>query len=218
MIEIVYEDRAIIVVVKPPGMPSQKDPTGDEDVFTAVKSMIEARGERVALGLVQRLDRPVGGLMVMSKHQEASRRLTAQVTNREIHKYYLALVDGESKRSEHLEHWLQKVRGNRSVISGNKTAAGKLAILDYKCLKTYEFKGEKRSLLEIQLHTGRHHQIRAQMAHVKLPLVGDTKYNPNYQQLKGWHKIGLYAYKLELEHPINGESLSFERWPDKFGE
>ena len=203
-------------MAKPPGMPSQKDPSGDLDVYTETKALIETRGDTVALGLVQRLDRPVGGLMVMSKHQEASKHLTGQVTNREINKYYLALIDGLSKSSDHLEHWLQKVRGNRAVISNKKTSGSKAAILDYKCLKSYDVDGEKRSLLEIKLHTGRHHQIRAQMAHVKLPLVGDTKYNPKYQQLKGWHNIGLYAYKLELEHPISGVFLSFEKWPEEF--
>jgi len=216
MIEILYEDKAIIVVVKPPGMPSQKDPSGDEDVYTVTSLYLAAKGEVVALGLVQRLDRPVGGLMVMSKNQEANRSLTQQVTQRAIDKYYLGLVDGESKEADHLEHWLQKVRGNRGVVSRKKTSGSKLAILDYRRLKLYEVEGGMRSLLEIKLHTGRHHQIRAQMAHVKLPLVGDTKYNPRYQEAKGWHEIGLFAYRLEFRHPINGKCMSFEQWPEMF--
>lgn len=210
MLEILYEDKDIIVVVKPPGVPSQKDQSGDEDVYTTVKRHV---GKQMSLGLVQRLDRPVGGIMVMSKSSQAAKALTAMVTGRMIDKWYLALTEGVAKEEDHLEHWLQKVRGNRAVISNKKTSGSKSAILDYQLLDRTLLGNQKINVLQVKLHTGRHHQIRAQLAHMKLPLVGDTKYNPSYQQLQGWHEIGLYANRLAFEHPVSGESMNFEVVP-----
>lgn len=212
MLEILYEDQDIIVVVKPAGMPSQKDQSGDDDLYSSVKRHV---GDQMSLGLIQRLDRPVGGVMVMSKSSEAAKVLTAMVRDRKINKWYLALTDGVANEEAHLSHWLQKVRGNRAVISNKKTAASKSAILDYCLVKRLLYQGREINVLEVKLHTGRHHQIRAQLAHMKLPLIGDTKYNPDYQQLKGWHDIGLYAYRLAFEHPITGAPMDFKVMPNE---
>ncbi len=214
MLEVMYEDKDILVVIKPRGIPCQKDLTGDQDVYTELKQTLEAKGDHCALGLVQRLDRPVGGIIVLSKSPQAAKELTRMVTNREIGKYYLALVDGVAKEEDQLEHWLQKVRGNRSIISNKKVTDSKSALLDYKLIEHRGEAHEARSLLEVHLHTGRHHQIRAQLAHMKLPLVGDTKYNPSYKKKKGWYEIGLYAYRLEFNHPVTHEKMAFKRMPD----
>ncbi len=211
MLEILYEDKDIIVVVKPPGMPSQEDKSGDRSVYAEVKAYV---GEDRTVGLVQRLDRPVGGIMVLSLSGRSNKALTAMVQNREIDKYYLALVDGQPKDKDHLSHWLQQVRGNRSVISNKKVSGSKSAILSYELLKVEDREDGAVNFLKIKLETGRHHQIRAQLAHVKLPIVGDTKYNSRFQSAKGWYEIGLYAYALSFKHPVSGEVMTFERWPD----
>lgn len=210
MLEVLYEDKDIIVVVKPAGIPSQKDQSGDDDLYSMVKRHV---GNQTPLGLVQRLDRPVGGVMVLSKSSQASKALTAMVVERKIDKWYLALTEGPAKEEDHLSHWLQKVRGNRSVLSHKKTNGSKSAILSYRLLSKVTTKHEEINVLEVKLHTGRHHQIRAQMAFVKLPLIGDTKYNPRYQGVKGWHDIGLFAYRLAFTHPVTGEAMSFKVTP-----
>lgn len=209
MIDIVYEDQDVIVVIKPVGMPCQKDPSGEEDLYTTVQTYLLDQGAGIQLGLHQRLDRPVGGLVLMSKSPAAAKGLNDQMQEKQIDKWYLALVDGKPLPSKELCHYIQKVRGNRSVVSNKKVANGKKAILNYKRL----FEHDGHWLLEVKLETGRHHQIRAQLGQVGLPLIGDTKYNPTYGQLKGWHEIGLYAYKVGFCHPVTHKDLVFEQWP-----
>lgn len=210
MMKVLYEDDHILVVVKPAGTPSQPDTSGAVSLY----ALAIAHTGQDSLGLVQRLDRPVGGVMVLTKSPKAAKSLTEMVQNRAIDKYYLAVTAGAAGEEAHLTHWLQKVRGNRAVVSNKKTPSGKKAVLDYRCLKRWAVEGEPHNLLEVKLHTGRHHQIRAQLAHMKLPIIGDTKYNPAYQQKKGWHAIGLFAYKLAFDHPVTGERMVFEVWPE----
>lgn len=205
MIDILYEDQDIIVVVKPAGVPSQKDLSKDLDVYT----MVCNHTGMSKVGLVQRLDRPVGGIMVLTKSVKANQFMTNAIQDHKIDKTYLAVVNGSAKESDCLENYIQKVRGNRAVVSNKKVANAKKALLTYKCLDRQELDGSTISLLEVQLETGRFHQIRAQLSHHKLPIVGDTKYNQYYKDRKGWHNIGLMAYRLAFEHPVNGQQLTF---------
>lgn len=208
MIKVIYEDDHIVVVIKPKGMLSQADQMMSENLYDLMCQQLSVK----SLGMVQRLDRPVGGLMVFGKSQEANKTLMDQMQNRAIKKVYLALVEGEPKNQASLSNYIQKVRGNRAIVSNKKTPASKEAKLTYTVSDDL-LKPAKGTLLEVQLETGRFHQIRAQLAHHKLPIVGDTKYNPTYQVLEGWHDLGLYAYKLEFKHPISGKKLSFESLP-----
>lgn len=205
MVEILYEDRDIIVVVKPAGTPSQKDLSKDMDVF----SMVYEHTNKPKIGLIQRLDRPVAGIMVLTKTAEASRFLTKASQKHEIEKNYLAVVCGKAKDQDHLDNYIVKVRGNRGIVSNKKASNSKKALLHYKCLDRVVVEEADYSLLEVTLETGRFHQIRAQLAHHKLPIIGDTKYNPRYKDLKGWFDIGLCAYRLAFEHPTSHKKMSF---------
>ena len=167
-LKVLFEDNHIIVVEKPPNVPSQSDKTGDVDMLSIVKEYIKEKYQKpgnVYLGLVHRLDRPVGGVMVFAKTSKAASRLSEQVREKTFKKKYLAVVDGKLDKEEGtLEDYLYKdERNNMSkVVSASKKGA-KLAKLNYKVLAYNEIKN--LSLLEIKLHTGRHHQIRVQLAY-----------------------------------------------------
>lgn len=205
MMRILYEDEHIIVIVKPKGMPSQPDLSGDTNVYEEVIEHVSRANKKINLGLIQRLDRPVGGIMVLTKSSEAHKAFTQKSC---LSKKYLAVVEGDAEEEERLVDYLQKVRGNRTIVTSKNVPQAKEAVLIYRCLKKVVTHDQLFCLLEVELETGRHHQIRAQMAHHKLPLVGDTKYNVIKEGL--WVDIGLQAYKLEIDHPITGRRLSFE--------
>ncbi|PKM66143.1 MAG: RNA pseudouridine synthase [Firmicutes bacterium HGW-Firmicutes-2] len=202
---ILYEDKDIIVIIKPKGVPSQPDLSGDQNIYDEVLEYVRHENKNINLGMIQRLDRPVGGIMVLTKSSVAHKAFTQESC---LTKKYLAVVEGEAKKEARLVNYLQKVRGNRTLVTSKQVPQAKKAILTYRCMKEAVIEGQSYSLLEIELETGRHHQIRAQMAHHRLPLVGDTKYNSIKQGV--WVDIGLQAYKLEIDHPITGSRLSFE--------
>jgi 23S rRNA pseudouridine1911/1915/1917 synthase len=207
--KLLYEDNDVIVVVKPIGMPSQKDLTKDPDLYSQVVLHVESKRPNTAVGLLQRLDRPVGGIMVLSKSPRAHKNLTAAMIDHQIDKVYLAVVDGVAKDKDTLENYIQKVRGNRAIVSEKKGTNGKKAVLHYRKLDDCLVEGQPYSLLEVQLETGRHHQIRSQLAFHQLPIVGDTKYNKRFMNEKGWFSIGLYAYRLQFLHPVTKKKMIF---------
>ena len=210
--KIIYEDNQIIVVEKEPNIPSQSDKTGNIDMLTMVKQYIKEKYNKpgeVYAGLVHRLDRPVGGVMVFARTSKAASRLSGQVRNKTLKKIYIADVDGKIKeRSGILEDYLYKDERNNisKVVSKDKKNA-KLAKLEYEVLD-YD---EKRDLstVKIKLHTGRHHQIRVQFANAGHSLYGDQKYGTRG---KG-KQIRLWAYELELEHPVKKEIMAFKSIP-----
>ena len=164
-LKVIYEDNHIIVVEKTPNIPSQADKTGDIDMLTIVKDYIKEKYNKpgnVYLGLVHRLDRPVGGIMVFAKTSKAASRLSNQVREKVFKKKYLAVVDGKiEKQKGTLEDYLYKdERNNISKVVNEDKKNAKSAKLDYEVLKYNEVKN--LSLVEINLHTGRHHQIRVQ--------------------------------------------------------
>ena len=210
--KVIYEDNQIIVVEKEPNIPSQSDKTGDEDMLTLVKRYIKEKYNKpgeVYIGLVHRLDRPVGGVMVFARTSKAASRLSEQVRNKTLKKTYIATVDGKIEEEQGtLEDYLYKdERNNVSKVVNKDKKNAKLAKLDYEVL-SYD---EKRDLstVKINLYTGRHHQIRVQFANFGHSLFGDQKYG-----IRGKGKqIRLWAYKLELEHPTKKEMMTFESEP-----
>ena len=207
-LEILYEDNHVIVVVKPANILSQGDNTGDIDMLTMIKNYIKEKYHKpgnVYVGLVHRLDRPVQGVMVFAKSSKAASRLTKQIQNHEFQKQYLAIINGimDEKKGEFCDYLEKKEDGNTVVTDSNK---GKKSVLQYEVLQ----EKENKSLVKIQLITGRHHQIRVQFASRGYPLVGDQRYGTlDHKQ------ICLCSYYLSFLHPITKERLTFEKYPDK---
>lgn len=215
-LKVIYEDNHIIVVEKPPNVPSQGDKTEDVDMLTLIKEYLKEKYNKpgnVYLGLVHRLDRPVGGVMVFAKTSKAASRLSNQVREKVFKKEYLAIVDGKpEKDKDTLENYLLKnERTNTSRIVKENTPGSKYAKLDYEVLKYNE--EINLSLLKILLHTGRHHQIRVQLAGMGHSICGDQKYGTRGRG----KQISLWAYKLTIEHPITKESMTFTDVPESIG-
>lgn len=215
-LKIIYEDNHIIVVEKIPNIPSQSDKTGDMDMQTLVKEYIKEKYQKpgnVYLGLIHRLDRPVGGIMVFAKTSKAAARLSTQVREKVIKKKYLAVVDGKFEKNKGiLEDYLYKdQKSNTSKVVSKTKKNAKYAKLEYKVLTYNEIKN--LTLLEINLYTGRHHQIRVQLSNFKHSIFGDQKYGTRG---KG-KQIALWAYELTIEHPINKETMTFKDLPEPKG-
>lgn len=199
---ILYEDNHLLVVEKPINVLVQADNTHDKDLLTILKEYLKEKYQKpgnVYLGLVHRLDRVVGGVMVFAKTSKAADRLSKQVQNHDFKKTYYAVLCGNLKGNGHLENYLIK---NEKTNTSRVCKEGKLAILDYEVLAIKE----NFTLVKINLKTGRHHQIRVQFSHIDYPLYGDARYNKNYQ--KG-EQIALFAKELSFYHPITKEKMTF---------
>lgn len=213
-LKVIYEDNHIIVVEKPVNIPSQGDKTGDIDMLTIIKDYIKEKYNKpgnVYLGLVHRLDRPVGGVMVFAKTSKAAARLSEQVRLRTFKKEYLVIVDGKFEKDKDVlkDYLLKNEKNNMSKVVKEGTKNSKYAELEYEVLK-YD-KELNLSVLRILLHTGRHHQIRVQLSSRNHSIYGDQKYGG-----RGHGKqICLWAYKLTINHPISKEELSFKDIPKK---
>ena len=215
-LKVIYEDNHIIVVEKILNVPSQSDKTGDIDMLTMVKQYIKEKYNKpgnVYLGLVHRLDRPVGGIMIFAKTSKAASRLSDQVREKVFKKKYLAVVDGKiENKSGTLEDYLYKdERNNISKVVNKDKKNAKFAKLDYDVIKYDEVKN--LSLVKVNLHTGRHHQIRVQLSNFGHSIFGDQKYGTRGQG----KQIALWAYELTIEHPITKEEMTFKCLPESNG-
>jgi len=215
-LNVIYEDNHMIVVEKPVNIPSQGDKTGDVDMLTLVKQYIKEKYQKpgeVYLGLIHRLDRPVGGVMVFAKTSKAAGRLSEQVRNKEFKKRYLVIADGKfEKETGTLEDYvLKNERLNSSKVVPEGTKNSKLARLDYEVLRYQE--DIDLSLVKINLHTGRHHQIRVQLSHLGHSIYADQKYGTRGRG----KQICLWAYELTVFHPITKEEMVFQVLPEKVG-
>ncbi len=203
-LNVLYEDNHIIVVEKPINIPTCEDDSKDLDLLSIVKLYLKEKYNKpgnVYLGLVHRLDRPVGGVMVFAKTSKAASRLNEQIKNDEFSKKYYAVIDGILKEKEgKLEDYLLKdVKTNKVVVDKK----GKYALLEYKVID----EKEKLSLVDINLHTGRSHQIRVQFSSRNYPLYGDQKYN---KDAKAGEQIALFSYFLSFKHPVTKEIMEFK--------
>ena len=193
----------MLVVEKPINVPTQEDNSKDKDLLTILKEYIKEKYNKpgnVYLGLVHRLDRPVGGVMVFAKTSKAASRLSDQIRLNKFNKVYNAVCLGNVNNEGRLEDKLLKDT-KRNIVKVDPN--GKQSILNYKKLK----QKDNLTLVEIKLETGRPHQIRVQMSHNNNPLYGDQKYNKNS---KVGQQLALFAKKLEFYHPTTKELMSFE--------
>lgn len=205
-VNIIHQDAQVIVCEKPPKVPSQGDPTGDKDMLTILKEYLQKQYKikNPYIGLVHRLDRPVGGVMVFAKTKEANAHLSKQIQDKNLKKKYLTVVSGkpEEDTGELRDFLYKQARLNMSKVVAPGTKGAKEAILNYKLLRTKDDeKYGQLSLLEIELKTGRHHQIRVQLSHAGLGIWGDNKYNKNFVRNKEWTQIALWSHELIFLHP-----------------
>lgn len=213
-INIIYEDNHLLVVEKPVNIPVQEDISKDIDMITILKNYRikkEKKKGDAYIGLVHRLDRPVGGIMVFAKTSKAAARLSEQVREKVFKKKYLVIVNGkfEEKKGTLKDYLLKNERLNKSRVVEEGTKNSKYAELDYEVLK-YD-KEQNLSLLKINLHTGRHHQIRVQLSSRDHSIYGDAKYNGRGSA----RQLYLWAYELTIQNVISKEEMTFTSIPEK---
>lgn len=212
---ILHEDNHIIVVLKPQNIPSCEDSSGDKDMLTMIKEYIKVTYNKqgnVYLGLVHRLDRPTGGVMVFAKSSKAAARLAEQMKDGDFEKRYFAVLSGIPKEEKAtLTHYMKKNAINNMVYVCPPTVQGaKFAELDYRLVdKILE---QDISLVDVRLHTGRSHQIRVQMNAIGCPVYGDMRYGGEKAK-KGY--LALWAYYLSFTHPVSKERMVFRVQPPK---
>jgi len=234
MLNVIYEDNHIIVVEKPVNVPTQEDKTGDKDMLSLIKEYIKEKYQKpgnVYVGLVHRLDRPVGGIMIFAKTSKAASRLSESIRVKDFQKTYLAVVHNDNLKEEAvLEDYMWKNEAlNKSMVVSKDKHGAKLARLNYKIIESVSLINENKfetkqdgllknktrnlSLVKINLETGRHHQIRVQFASRNNSLYGDQKYGngPKGEQ------IALWAYQIHFKHPVKDEWMTFECKPKKIG-
>lgn len=209
--KILYEDKWLLAVVKPQGMPAQPDKTGDPDLLSALEAYT---GQ--PLGLLHRLDRPVGGVMLFAKEKQAEAALARDLQEGRLRKTYLTVLCGRlPKETDTLTDFLRKnARTNLSEVVPKGAKGAKQAILQYRRLAERETAEGWLTLAEITLLTGRHHQIRVQMAHAGFPIWGDKKYHSAFPK-RGKTEIALWSYRLEGRHPQAGTPILFTAKPEK---
>lgn len=209
--KILYQDNHLIAVYKPPGLATQADTKGGPSLLDQTKQWIKTEQNKpgnVFLGLVHRLDKPVSGVVLFAKTSKAASRLAKQFRERSTQKFYRAVIQGTPVQADgSLVHYLRKEKSLKATVFSRPTPDAKEASLSYTLIDNFS----TASILEVTLETGRFHQIRAQLAFMGNPILGDLKYGalsplPDRQ-------IALYAKKLIVQHPISGDEITLESPP-----
>ena len=210
---VLYEDNQVIVVIKPQNIPTMSDESKDEDMLSLVKEYVKEKYNKegnVFIGLVHRLDRPTGGVMVFARNSKSAKRLSEQFQTHSVEKVYYAITNGVVKtRFSKLTNYLKKDEKENIVkIVPMSENGAKKAELVYNVLED----NGKESLLEVKILTGRSHQIRLQLANIGHSLVGDVKYGKEKGRTSN---LGLWAGKLAFDHPTTKERMVFIACPDE---
>jgi 23S rRNA pseudouridine1911/1915/1917 synthase len=213
-INVLYEDNHLLIVEKPVNIAVQEDASKDMDLLNILKSYIKEKYNKpgdVYLGLVHRLDRPVGGVMVFARTSKAASRLSNELRKQQIYRKYKAIIRGTlpNKQGELVDYLYKDRKKNLVSVVSSKNKDGKKAILEYKVLS----KKDNLSMLEVELKTGRSHQIRVQLANQGTPLYGDQKYGEHVN--KHGQQIALWASSLSVKHPTKDEMITVESEPPK---
>lgn len=208
---ILFEDEYMLAAVKPQGMPSQADKTGDPDLLSELEDYAKQ-----PLGLLHRLDRPVGGVILFAKDKKVEAILARDLQEKKLNKRYLTVLCGKLPSDEGtLEDYLLKnARTNLSEVVSKDRKGAKKAVLHYRKIAEIETDIGILTLAEIKLDTGRHHQIRVQTSHAGFPIWGDKKYYKNFP-VRGKTEIALWSYQLEGIHPKTKQPFSFTAKPEK---
>lgn len=212
MFNLIHEDNHVLVAIKPQNVPSQADSSLDENMVSLAKKYLKEKHDKagnIYLGLVHRLDRPTGGVMVFAKTGKAAARLSQAIRDFELNKTYLCVVNGVVKENRGvLTNYLKKNKRTNTVqVVPELTDGAKYAELEYVVLE----RKQKVTLLAVKLRTGRSHQIRVQLKHIGHPVYGDVRYGGDI--LAKGHNLALWAYKLEFNHPTTKEKLTFSVFP-----
>lgn len=208
---ILFEDEYILAAVKSQGMPSQADKTGDSNLLSELEAYTKQ-----PLGLLHRLDRPVGGVMLFAKTKAAEAILAKALQEGRLKKCYLTVLCGRlpAEQGTLEDYLLKNARTNLSEVVSKDRKGAKRAVLHYKRIAEQETDIGWLTLAEIKLETGRHHQIRVQTSHAGFPIWGDKKYHKSFPK-RGKTDIALWSYKLEGQHPKTEELFSFVAKPEK---
>lgn len=212
MVEILYEDKHIIICVKPVGMLSQKDQnSNDVDMVTYLSEYRVKKNEPDYIGIVHRLDRNVGGLMVFAKSKQAAGKLSTAINERSFTKEYLTVVKGcpETEHGNYTDLLFKDSSKNKSYVVSRMRKGVKEASLDYRVIETIPVEQDLYSLVLVHLNTGRTHQIRVQFSSRKMPLLGDGKYGSKSNQCE----IALWSYRLAFAHPMTKKEINISKEP-----
>ncbi len=218
---ILYEDRDIIVCTKPHGLPVQSRRPGTPDLESMLKTYLARQnagagtcGREPYLAVIHRLDQPVSGILVFARTKKSAASLNAQLQTDGFGKYYRALVDGTppAPAGTCTDYLVRDGRTNTSRVCSPDTPGARKALLEYRAVAGeapfFPGAGEGQTELEVHLRTGRHHQIRVQLAHMGCPISGDTKYG-RQAPAGGWQTLKLCACRLSFSHPSTGKEMSF---------
>lgn len=223
---IVYEDKGIIIVYKPAGVPVQTKLITVMDLESQVKNYLAKKTKsNPYLGMIHRIDQPVEGLVLFAKNEKMAAELSKEINNGEIEKYYMAVVCGRPQKENDklVDYLLKDMKTNLSIISNKENKKAKKSTLEYSVIGESKKQGpcencknaglcEGATLLDIRLFTGRHHQIRVQLSNAGFPIAGDRKYN-KLPENEVTHFPALCAYRLKFKNPSTGEQLDVKHVP-----